>query len=685
MKKLLTKAVLLAWAVAGVAELTESTFAQRRGRGYRAGGSMRYSGQSNRSYSRGSSRSYGRSSRSYGGSSSSRSNQQAWQDLDRALQNRGTSKQAGGDRSGTRASATGASGRESVQNARNQPDGTYNRETRGGGSLESTKSTSGDTTTRTTTVTGREGNQAQAQTQVKRDGDEASYNRNVRNSQGDSRSSSGNVERDGDTLKYERDIDRNGFEGEAKGEIKFDDGQVDKVERETKLEGPGGESIERKQELEREDGYFKYEGETKTSTGRKVETEGYVGRDIYGRPVAYGVADTKYWGDFGVARGPNGGRVVASLPSNYYPAYYWGYPYYHYGGLYYGSYYWGSAWYYYPAYAPYGAIYYSIPVGSTTVVYSSTTYYYNNYTYYEKAYEGGEVAYKVVKAPIGAEHDTLPAGYALLELNGFQYFYYNNTFYRRTQQQGKTVYVVVEEPLGITTVKELPADFEPWPVDQVTFFKTTNGYYLPYVDGESQTYLQVDGPAPVTPSASATGVAVASQGTQSEIVVQAGSRIRIRSADSLDSGTNQVGDPFAGYLDSDLATNGRLVAAKGSRVYGKVTAVDKAGNLSGKAELTIALSDILINDVTMPISTAPYRIDGEKAKTLGLIGGGTGTGALIGGLADGWEGAAKGAAVGAVAGTVVAAATPGKQVQIPAQTLLEFQLAEPLTLTVPVV
>ena len=78
-------------------------------------------------------------------------------------------------------------------------------------------------------------------------------------------------------------------------------------------------------------------------------------------------------------------------------------------------------------------------------------------------------------------------------------------------------------------------------------------------------------------------------------------------------------------------------------------------------------------------SRAPYEIDGESAGTLKQVGGSAGIGALIGAIADGGEGAAIGAAIGAGAGAAVAAVTPGKQVKIPAQTLLSFKLDRPFT------
>ena len=71
---------------------------------------------------------------------------------------------------------------------------------------------------------------------------------------------------------------------------------------------------------------------------------------------------------------------------------------------------------------------------------------------------------------------------------------------------------------------------------------------------------------------------------------------------------------------------------------------------------------------------------GQGNKTAKRIVGGTGLGALVGGLAGGGKGAAIGAAAGAVAGTTVSAATKGKQVSVPSESLLKLWLQQPVSL-----
>ncbi len=68
-------------------------------------------------------------------------------------------------------------------------------------------------------------------------------------------------------------------------------------------------------------------------------------------------------------------------------------------------------------------------------------------------------------------------------------------------------------------------------------------------------------------------------------------------------------------------------------------------------------------------------------RSTGFIAGGGGGGALIGGLAGGGKGALIGGLFGAGAGTAGAAFTGNKDVSVPAETVVTFNLSAPLTVT----
>ena len=70
--------------------------------------------------------------------------------------------------------------------------------------------------------------------------------------------------------------------------------------------------------------------------------------------------------------------------------------------------------------------------------------------------------------------------------------------------------------------------------------------------------------------------------------------------------------------------------------------------MSGGAELTLELTDIVINGTAYPLLTSTYQVasQGQGSKTAKRVVGGTGLGALIGGVAGGGKGAAIGAGAG---------------------------------------
>lgn len=168
------------------------------------------------------------------------------------------------------------------------------------------------------------------------------------------------------------------------------------------------------------------------------------------------------------------------------------------------------------------------------------------------------------------------------------------------------------------------------------------------------------------------------------ITVPAGTRILIRMVDSIDSTKQTKGYRFTATLETNLQAEDSIVAPGGSTLYGRLAEASSAGRMSGSSELTLELTDIVINGTTYPLLTSTYEVKGkgEGGNTAKKVVGGAGLGTLIGGLAGGGKGAGIGALAGAGAGTAVAASKKGQQLQIPSETLLEFRLQQPLSLPV---
>jgi outer membrane lipoprotein SlyB len=71
---------------------------------------------------------------------------------------------------------------------------------------------------------------------------------------------------------------------------------------------------------------------------------------------------------------------------------------------------------------------------------------------------------------------------------------------------------------------------------------------------------------------------------------------------------------------------------------------------------------------------------GKNKRTAEMVGGGAVLGTILGAIAGGGKGAAIGAAAGAAAGAGVQVLTRGKEVKVPAETQLTFQLDQPVNL-----
>jgi hypothetical protein len=151
--------------------------------------------------------------------------------------------------------------------------------------------------------------------------------------------------------------------------------------------------------------------------------------------------------------------------------------------------------------------------------------------------------------------------------------------------------------------------------------------------------------------------------------------------DGLDSEVNQVGDTFRASLDSPLRVEGRVVAAVGTDVQGRVTDVKSAGRFKGRSELTLELVRLQMNGKSYELATSVWNAKGrsEGKQTAATVGGGAALGAIIGAIAGGGKGAAIGSVAGAGAGGGVSAATKGKQIKVQPEDVLQFRLTNDVT------
>lgn len=167
---------------------------------------------------------------------------------------------------------------------------------------------------------------------------------------------------------------------------------------------------------------------------------------------------------------------------------------------------------------------------------------------------------------------------------------------------------------------------------------------------------------------------MAQAGPAPTVSVPAGTRLVVRMSDTVDSRNHRAGHRFRGQLESAVVVNGVTVLPRGATVHGQVMAAQQSGRAVGSSSLSLAFTDVMIDDVLHPISTEGLsaQTSGEAGRTVGR----TARAAAIGGLIDGSSGARTGARVGAGASIL----TAGASVNVPRGTIVETSLRVALVL-----
>jgi len=191
-------------------------------------------------------------------------------------------------------------------------------------------------------------------------------------------------------------------------------------------------------------------------------------------------------------------------------------------------------------------------------------------------------------------------------------------------------------------------------------------------DTDKVKSISFDDAAPVTTSDNA-------KNKSTEIVsggvAPIGTRVVVKTNTAINSRQHKAGHKFTVSLEADLIANEVVIAPRGSTVYGVISQAKQSGRLLGKTSVQLIMTDIMINNQMKPIKTSEIKAltQGTGKTTVSR----TARLAAIGGLANGSDGAKNMAKVG----VGVSLLTSGNSINIPAGTLLEFQLTQALSST----
>lgn len=170
-----------------------------------------------------------------------------------------------------------------------------------------------------------------------------------------------------------------------------------------------------------------------------------------------------------------------------------------------------------------------------------------------------------------------------------------------------------------------------------------------------------------------------------EVVVEAGTEIRLTLEDRLSTGSSDAGDRFRARVADPVVVGAVVALPAGAHVRGRVASV-RDPDESDRAGIELAVETVVVDDRAYDLSATvvdaqpeksgdPNR--GEKGKK---IGGGAAAGALLGAIVgDDVKGAVIGAAAGAATGSIIYAGTRGEKLTLPAGSEIRVETDRRLT------
>lgn len=166
------------------------------------------------------------------------------------------------------------------------------------------------------------------------------------------------------------------------------------------------------------------------------------------------------------------------------------------------------------------------------------------------------------------------------------------------------------------------------------------------------------------------------------VSVPAGTLLQVRTVEPLDSAHLQPGQRFDATVARDVWQGNVLAIPRGATLEGVVVEAEQPkGKLGGKPYMDLRLTSLNLGGQIYRLHTNLWA--GRGPDKAGYTASNTVTGGLLGAIVGGiigrGAGAAVGAGLGAMTGLGVSSATKGPHIYIPSEAVLNFHLAEPVT------
>ena len=182
------------------------------------------------------------------------------------------------------------------------------------------------------------------------------------------------------------------------------------------------------------------------------------------------------------------------------------------------------------------------------------------------------------------------------------------------------------------------------------------------------------------------------------VVLPAGTKVPLKLTQAISTKNARAGDNVYAETTFPITVDNRMAIPPGTYVQGKISSVQRAGRVKGRAELHIHFTSLIFpSGYTLMLPGAVDQVPGaehaaikDKEGTIQAEGKGGktaasaaeygATGAVVGGLSRGGKGALVGGGIGAAAGLAIATLTRNTEVRMEPGTTLEMILQRPLEL-----
>ena len=180
--------------------------------------------------------------------------------------------------------------------------------------------------------------------------------------------------------------------------------------------------------------------------------------------------------------------------------------------------------------------------------------------------------------------------------------------------------------------------------------------------------------------------------------IPAGTKVPLSLKQAISTKNAKEGDAVYCETAFPVVQDGRMLIPAGTYVQGKISHIQRAGRIKGRAEVLMHFTTLIYpNGYTVMLpgsvenvpggdktsvkdSEGTVRQDSQTGEKVGTIATTGATGAVVGGLSRGGKGALVGAGAGGVVGTAIALLSRGNDVKLENGTSIEMVIERPVPL-----